>query len=740
MKCSGTPLYLSLAPFLLAAMAPAAQGGTQNARPAPDPHDPPAAVIQKASSPVAVDGVLNEAAWLESTPIGEIVQREPQPGAPASERTEVKLLYDQDNLYIGVTCFDSDPAGIIGTQMARDGDLTMDDQIELLIDPYRDRRNGLYFATNPLGVLVDGLIIENRQTNKEWDAIWIVRTHRFEGGWSAEFGIPFKSLSFRSGQDVWGFNISRTIKRKFEEDRWASPRLDVKFLQVSEAGEIRGFSEARQGVGLDIRPYGSGKWIHRASDQSDAVSGKAGGEVFYNFTPNLRWTTTFNTDFAETEVDNRQINLTRFPLFFPEKRAFFLENAGVFTFGPSSGSGSPEVMPFFSRRIGLVSGREIPVNVGAKLTGKAGRFDIGLLDVHTREEGDIEVKNLAVLRIKRNMLGQSYVGGMFTDGDPGAESSARTYGLDLRLATSNFLGSARNFEISAFYLRSDNEGVRSKNNAYLLNVAYPNDLWDLGLEWRQTEENFRPALGFVSRSNVRKLNVTADFKPRPKDFLNVRQLIHEFRFTRYTRLDSGRVESWRLFTAPINWRFNSGDRLEFNWVPTFERLFETFEIADGVELPAGDYSFTRWRLEFWTASKRPWQIEATWWFGYFYSGHSDQVKTAFTYKWAPHLRTELELDQNFGRLKEGSFVTRIFSLKLDYSVSPLLTLYNLAQFDDDSRILGWQSRVRWIMQPGNEVFFVLNLGWLQQEEEGGRRRFRAGDRGLAVKIQYTFRF
>jgi hypothetical protein len=691
----------------------------------------PSATVSRASN-INIDGALTESEWAQAAAIGDILQREPKPGEAATEQTIVKLLYDDHNLYIGAICYDSAPDRIIATQMARDGDLSADDRVEILIDTFHDRRNAFYFATNPLGALVDALVIENGQTNRDWNAIWHVRAQKFDRGWSAEFAIPFKSLSFNRGSRTWGFNFSRSIKRKFEEGRWAAARLDVNFFQVSEAGEIHGLEEARQGRGLDVRPYLSGKWTrdHLADTRDRDFNG--GVDLFYNITPSLKWTSTINTDFAETEVDNRQINLTRFPLFFPEKRAFFLENAGVFNF---SNTGS-DLLPFFSRRIGLLAGREVPILFGTKLTGKVDRYDVGILGARTRETDFIDAKNFFVARIKRNLFEQSYLGGIYTEGDPSRPTSSRTLGADLRLATSRFLGGERNFQIDAFAVKTFNEGSEDKDLAYGFSVNYPNDLWDLELGWRQIEDNFRPALGFVPRPGVRRLNLGVEFKPRPKNFLSVRQMFHEFFFNRFTRLDTHRVESWRLFTAPVNWRFNSGDRVEFNYVAQFERLFQPFEIADGVVIPAGDYRFTRWRAEFGTSSKRRVKVDGTWWFGSFYSGHSDEVEVEVQFKLAPHFQMSLETEQTFARLREGNFVARVFGLRADYSVSPFLTFFNLVQYDNESRDLGWQSRVRWILRPGNEVFLVFNQGWIRQQDGS----FRSARTGLAGKVQYTFRF
>lgn len=577
-------LKLSVFFALLLTAAPSLQGQA-NAPALGSPH----AAITRAQGNISVDGKLDEPDWAASTPITRILQREPHPGQPATEKTELRLLYDADNLYIGVTCFDAEARKIIATQMARDADLSTDDRVEILLDTFRDQRNAFYFATNPAGALVDGLVIENGNLNRDWDAIWQVRTQRFDGGWHAEFAIPFKSLSFRAGAASWGFNVSRTIKRKLEEDRWAAPRLDV-------------------------RPFGAGRGVRNAPTQHSALTGKAGADIFYNVTPSLKWSTTFNTDFGETEVDARQINLTRFPLSFPEKRSFFLENAGVFEFGFMD-----QAQPFFSRRIGLLAGQEVPIVFGTKLTGKIGRTDVGVLDVRTRETPLAPANNFFVGRMKQNLFRQSYVGAIWTTGDPAQPGSANTFGADLLLDTTNFLGRGRNFGAAAFAVKSRNAGVTGDDAAFGVITVYPSDLFTAVFLWSEAGKNFRPALGFAPRPDVRYLEAGFEYDPRPKHFLNVRQMFHEFTYTRYTRVSLGQTESWRLFTAPINWTFDSGDRIEFNYGPQFERLFAPFEISDGVILPAGDYRTTRWRAEFGTASKRRWRVEGTWWFGTYWS-------------------------------------------------------------------------------------------------------------------------
>ena len=704
-----------------------------------------AAVVTAITSEITVDGLLDEEIWRTAPTIGELTQREPQTGEPPTERTTVTLLYDADNLYIGVMCSDSKPQLVIGTQMARDAALTSDDRIEILLDTYRDQRSAFYFSTNPAGALVDGLVFANGQSNLQWDAIWMVRTRRTSQGWSAEFAIPFKSLGFPSGPTAWGFNIGRHILRKLEEDRWSGARLETPFFQVSEAGEITGLANLTQGVGLDVRPFAGGQWRRSRADGRNTTTGKPGLDLFYNFTPSLKLTTTVNTDFGETEVDARQINLSRFSLFFPEKRSFFLEDAGVFSFSnvhSETQRVAPSrslVIPFFSRQIGLLAGKEVPIDLGVKLTGKVGRTDLGLLDVRTRDASSVPDKNFFVGRVKRNLLQQSYVGAIFTHGHPSLSIASRTIGADLRLATSNVLGKSKNLVFNAYGLRSMNEGQSGEDGSYGATLEYPNEVVQLEAVWRDVQQDFRPAQGFVSRRNVRLLRVGGRYIPRPKGILNLQRMFYDLFYTRFSRLDTGELESWNVWNTFIDWHFNSGDTIHpFNLKLAYERLFAPFEISPGVVLPPGEYRSTRWRLQTSTARKRRLSGTVDWYFGTFWSGHADELHTVLRFNIPPRIVFNLDTNQTFARLPQGDFVTRIISLQANYAASPLLTLSNLLQYDNRTRNLGLQSRVRWTLQPGNDLFFVLAQGWIDDELRGFR--FAVDDTKISAKFQYTARF
>ena len=718
----------------------------------PAPQEPAAALIRQAvvtevSEEIVIDGALDEASWRRAPTIGKLVQRIPTAGAEPTEKTYVTLLHDKDNLYIGVICFDSQPERILASQMARDAELNPDDRISIILDTFRDQSNAFYFSTNPNGAMVDGLIFANGETNEDWDAIWIVKTRQSDQGWSAEFAIPFKSLTFPAGQTVWGFNFSRIVQRTLEEMRWTGARFQTQFFQVSEAGEIINLEGLEQGVGLDVRPFIAQRWIYTDATGNHVLRGKPGLDLFYNLTPSLRLSTTINTDFGETEVDARQINLTRFSIFLPEKRSFFLQDAGVFNFattGVDQPGGVPttgaEIFPFFSRQIGLIDGREVPIDYGVKLTGRSGRTEIGVLNVRTRDAPVVDNANMFVGRVKQNFWEQSYVGALVTAGDQARPETSSTIGVDMRLATSNFLGKNRNMIVNAWGLKSNNGGVEDKNSSYGFAAHYPNDRFQAQVMWREIQENFDPALGFVQRRNVRMLRLGGSFNPRPSPSTGIQQMFHDVFYTRFTRLDNGLVETEKFHITMVDWHLNSGDSLHslFDLSPTYERLFEPFEISPGVFLPPGEYRFTPVRFFFTSAQKRRLQGSIGLTVGDFWSGTAKVVETGLRYQLPPKFWISLETNQTFARLPQGNFVARILSCQINYSVSPFLAFANVVQYDNRSSNLGLQSRVRWTLQPGNELFFIFSQGWVQ--DISGGYDFRRQDTGLATKLQYTFRF
>ncbi len=575
----------------------------------------PRAVATSTTDPIHVDGILDEAAWSRAIPIGPLVQSDPKQGAPASEDTEVRVLFDTETLYVGITCRDREARAIVATQLARDANLDVDDRVMVVLDPFFDHRNGFFFVVNPAGARADGQISNNAQDlSYEWDGIWDVRARVNADGWVAEIAIPFKSLRFKPDQDVWGLNVERQIKRLQEHDRWASARPDSWVTNLADAGELSGLGQTKQGRGLDIRPYVSG------GEESSAAKAKMGVDVFKTITSSLTASLTVNTDFAEAEVDSRQINLTRFELFFPEKRTFFLEGAGVFDVA-GLGSQNVDLIRFFSRTVGLLNGQEVPILLGLKVSGRQSGYNVGALDVQTRrttlDAGPLASQNLLALRVSRNLFEQSWIGAFATRGNPAGLGDNSLVGVDARLATSHFRGD-KNLSLSLYGMRTDDAVSRRVDTAFGLELDYPNDLWNVQSSWKQIGDRFDAAMGFVPRTGIRKSDVYVAFQPRPGRF-GIRQFFFEVEPTLITNL-RGRLENWRVFVAPFNVRTESGEHLEWNYIPTFEHLDLPFEIQPGVVIPPGSYQWTRFRTEVNTATKRPWVVDCALRWGSFYGG------------------------------------------------------------------------------------------------------------------------
>ncbi len=688
----------------------------------------PSATATSASA-IRLDGVLDETAWTAARPIGPLLQRDPKEEASATEETEVRVVFDSANLYFGVVCRDRAPSAIVSTQLARDADLEVDDRILIVVDPFFDHRNGFFFVVNPGGARSDGQISNNSEgLSFDWDGIWDARTRVTAEGWVAEIAVPFKTLRFKPGQTVWGLNVERQIKRLEERDRWASPRRDIWIGNLSAAGRLTGLDGIRQGRGLEIRPFVSG------GEENSSDHFKAGLDVAKNLAPNLTASFTINTDFAETEVDARQINLTRFELFFPEKRSFFLEGAGVFDVAGLGGSNG-DLVPFFSRKIGLLNGQEVPILVGAKLSGRQSGFNVGFLDVETRKatlaEGTVPAQNLLAMRVSRNFFEQSWIGGIATRGSPAGGPGDSLVGVDARLATSYFRG-GRNLSLDLYAMRSDDGG--RADHAYGFKLDYPNDLWDVALSFKRIGEAFLPALGFVPRTGIRKTDLGIEFKPRPGRF-GIRQFFLELRPQLVTNL-RGRVENWTVFTAPLNLETESGEHLEWNYVPTFEHLEAPFEIRPGVVIPPGSYQWTRFGGEVNSATKRRWVVDFEYSWGNFYDGRLRQYAPGLTLKPNTHLAVSLLAERDEVALPQAEFVTQLFSVRLAYNFSPDLAWSNLVQYDSESRVLGFQSRFRWTLRPGNDLFLVASRGWVRRLDGDYIPSFDAG----SAKLQYTFRF
>ncbi len=689
---------------------------------------------------IAIDGRLDEPAWERAEPATDFIQVDPSNGAPATERTEVRWLFDKDRLYMGVQCFDSEPQGILGNQMVRDGFLSSDDRFMWTIDPYGNQRGGYFFEIGPGGAMGDAQLIAasngvGTQQNRAWDGIWLARVRKHDRGWTIEIEIPFRTLNFNPDADAWGANFQRTVRRKNEESMWSGWARNQGLFNLVAAGRIEGIKDVSQGVGLDIKPYLIGTRSEAAGANVDPVyKGDAGVDFFYNITPQLKTNFTINTDFAQTEVDDRQVNLTRFPLFFPEKRDFFLEGSGNFDFAREPGN---ELNAFFTRRIGLdANGRPQKIDYGVKMNGQAGRSDIGMLQVRTGREGNSSGEDFTVFRTKRRFMRQSYAGLMYTRRSTRQSTLPvrQTVGGDFEMATSRFRGS-QNLQFSGFLVKTPNAAKPGGDSAFGLRLSYPNDRWNARASFREVQKNHDPAVGFVERTDYRRFNPVIRFGPRPKNNKRIRQVSMESWFELLTDTHNRLLSrSFRFTLFDLN--LASQDSLQVTISPTRERLEKDF-VVRGLTLPRGNvYDYTRYTIGFNTANRRKISGGSNIQLGTFYSGRRRDWSATLNVRPRPGVLATMSSTLTRVELKEGSFTTNVLRSVINTQFSPFVSVTNNIQYDTVSRVLGWQFRFRWIVRPGNDVYVV----WLNNWRDTPRTGFAVLDRNASTKIVYTQRF
>lgn len=738
-RLRGIAMHLLLGATLLA--VPASLGAQRAAPSAARP----TLRVGRAAGELRLDGKLDEASWTTADSIESLTELEPNEGEVPSGRTVVRVIADGDGLVFGIRADDPDAARITSFARARDADLSNEDHIKIVLDTYLDGRSGFVFAVNPNGARYDALVINQGEgENANWDAAWEAATARSSTGWTAEIRIPARSLLFRRGLSTWGFNVQRRVQRLLESSRWASPDRDVKFGLTSRAGLLADVPEFDLGVGLSVRPaLTAGAGIPAPGARWDG-SRDASLDVNQRVGANALASLTVNTDFAETEVDTRRTNLTRFPLVFPEKRTFFLEGSDIFDFGLGTGD---DVRPFFSRRIGLLGGTRVPLEAGLKLNGRDGGTSFGALMVRTGEGGDAldaasTANTMGVVRVKQNILGESTVGAVATFGDPLGRPGSWLAGPDFTYQTSRFRGD-KNLLVGAWGLATGHDSLPGRGAAWGGTIDFPNDVWDVFVTYKRLGEDFDPSLGFVPRPAVQisSLNVTYQPRPaRPVLGLHVRQMFHEFRASLVGDLEN-QWESYRIFMAPINWRLESGDRFEFNVVPVGERLVVPFGIAPNVTIPTGAYHWNRYRLEGGLAAKRRFSGQFTWWFGDFYDGRLQEYQVTASWKPSALFIVEMNGTRNVGRLPEGDFTQQVVGTRLRVNVSPDLQFNSYLQYDNESRSFGSNTRVRWTFRPVGDLFVVYNhnVNELQDALEQ-RRGWRFQSNQLLVKVQYAFRY
>jgi hypothetical protein len=706
---------------------------------------------------ISLDGALDEEVWQRAPVATDFIQIDPDNGEPATEQTELRIAFDSNTLYLAVVCHDSEAGErLTRYQKRRDEYLQQDDKVQWTIDTFLDGRSGYFFETNPSGAMADALMGINGQ-NRQWDGIWNERVQRTATGWSFEVEIPFRTLNFNPNSDTWGINISRTLSRKNENSIWTGWSRNQGVSRMTNAGRVTGLTGVTQGHGLDIKPYVLGSAQDApARGEKTTGAGQAGVDLFYNPTPALRTNLTVNTDFAQTEVDQRQVNLTRFSLLYPEKRDFFLDGATFFDFAsPGAGAGGNNsqnnanigsdliVNPFFSRRIGLSdSGNEQKILFGTKATGQIAGQDVGILDVRTGDDRGLIGEDLTVARLKHRLMRQSYVGAAYTRRDPHAIGAAirQTLGFDFRLATSALRGN-QNLSLSGWYADATQPGPGNGTHAYGATLAYPNDRLNANLDVRTVEANFNPAVGFITRNAYRRYLPYVNFGPRPRNNRTVRQYNFAVTADVQTTLDHERIAR-NLTIQPFQVELAANDRFGVLVLPRSERLDLPFNInvAPGqrVTLPRGSsYDFLRYQVNWRTSNRRPVAFDGRYEAGDFYSGSRKEFVSNVTFRILPGVFVYTAAEFNSIALPEATFDTRLYRVVPELQFSPFITWVNNIQYDTVSGVAGWQSRFRWIVRPGNDIYVVYTHNWL---DDPLLAQFATQDRRLSTKALYTYRF
>ncbi len=698
----------------------------------------PAVRVAVAGAPIRLDGVPNEAVWITADSVTDFRQQDPREGEPATERTVVRFLRGHDGLYVGIWAYDRDPRAIVHSLLRRDADPEADDYVAVILDPQQDRRTGFLFAVNPNGQLLDGEIRGREDADTDWNGVWDARARIGPDGWTAEILIPWQTLRYRRDADAWGVNVYRLIRRKNEEVLWRSWRRQQGAFFLEEAGTLEGLGDLPRRRLAELRPYalGQGVGTSRAfrSDGTDSVLAPAradadvGGELKLALGSAFTADLTVNTDFAQVEADQQVVNLTRFPLFFEEKRQFFLEQAGTFAFGRSR-----LTQLFHSRRIGLAAdGTPLPIVAGARLSGRTGRERIGLLAVRT---GGAEDAVDVVARLKHDAFRRGYVGGILTyQGGPGPSVARRAAGLDVEIPT---LIGDQNFEVSAFAAGTWGGAGAARRDAWRVFVDYPNDNVDHFLSVSRTEDGFDPALGFVRQAGIWNYNGALRFFPRPQRWGVRRLLLTPISFD-VTTLPAGDLDHASYSVRPLGAEFESGALFEVILQRQVDVPSDTFEIFPGTDLPPGRYEWNRVQAAVESPEGRALAGELSGSVGDFYAGSAWAVGGALSARIAPHLIVSAEYERQTVRFAASRFTTHEARMRLDVAATPRLTSALFLQWDNENERLTANVRMHWIPRPGSDAYFVWNSAW-PTGLPGGLPWSRPQRGALVGKLVYYFR-
>ena len=693
----------------------------------------PAITVLRVDTPPVIDGRIDDEAWKNAPIGGDFVQFDPMDGAPMTERTEFRILYDDKALYIGVWAYDSDPSKILARVMTRDDFPDEDDYVYITLDTFHDRRTGYTFATNPNGMRYDAIINNNSYAGNSWDTIWSCKSQITNEGWFSEIAIPFDSIAFAPNQSTWGMNISRTIRRKNESGRWYSEGRHLRTSSMANAGEIRGLDNLGTISKWEILPYGMGKSRYNHDTSHSDTFGDFGGDISYRLAPNLNASLSVNTDFAETEADTRQLNFTRFSLMYPEKRDFFLKDSGIFQFGGYSRSTPMPSTPFFSRRIGLTrSGHPAPINLASKVTGRVGKYNIGMIGAMIDEQDGFDGQNVFVTRVSRNALDQSTVGMISTVGDPNSDDDSYMIGSDFNYRTTRFL-TDKTLRASVYTMANFDE-TTDWSHAHGGNITYPNDLIYTGASYYQIDEEFKPKLGYTRRTGVRRYGTSFSIRPRPDKIEWLRSYSLSYYTSLYTTLDND-IESQKHSLYIPRLDFESGFDFSFEIEREFDRPDRDFKVSGGGVVPAGEYWMTDYNFDVDLPDAGLINGGFGYVFGDWYQGEKQTVYASVGYDPVKWLNTSASYTYNQFELPDLDFDAQIASLNARINFTPDMGWSHLVQYDNVSESLGYNTRFFWEFQPGKKFYTVLRQNYGDENQ-----LFELIESEFAIKAVTSFRF
>jgi hypothetical protein len=761
-------LKLCAALLCLAAGSATAQGGGPVLQ---DPGQKTVRVVRTATPPV-IDGDLSDAVWAAAAVVDDLHKVTPIEYAAPFERTEILILYGDDALYVAARLYDTEPDLITARNMRQNDNIGQDDRFYVTIDPFNDRRSGYFFGLNPNGVRADGLYRNVSEFYGDWDSIYDAAAGRFEGGWTAELEIPYKSISFDPTTDTWGLNFSRTVMRKSETSAWVSRN---RAYNPAVSGLAVGFEGLQQGIGLEVVPSLS------VSDRKNFLTGESSSDtepsldLAYRITPQLNASLTINTDFSATEVDDRQVNLTRLGLFFPEKRDFFLREADIFEFGGIGGQRQSSIpglnalaqngRPFFSRRIGLsTAGEVVDLDYGGKLSGRVGQWELGALSIRqdehfvtvpvgrepaatqctaipttTRTRCLIPADTLSVGRAKLGVLEESSVGVIMTQGSPTAALDNSLAGVDFQYRNTR-LPSGRSLETDVFYQQSDTQGLPGDDASYGMSVRFPASQGFRGtVQYKEYQRGFNPGLGFLDSPGISDAYFNLGYMLRPSGG-KLESWLANFDYQRIDYLDGGGLKTEAFFFRPLTIANRTGDQFTLVVSDFTERLVEPFQISPGVVIPPGEYDSDTRGVQMGTGNHRKFAgfvriVEYP--DGKFYDGSRSDRFFELTWRPSARFRGLLSYDYSDIELPQGAFEVRLVRVGVDFAFSPTLSWVNLIQYDNISEVAGINMRLHWIPEAGREVYFVINHN---VEDFDRDNDFHSSFSDATAKVNYTFRF